>query len=143
MAQTDASLSIAAIFDNLSAVKDFVRRQSEMLRVPEILSGKLELVVEELFLNIVNYAHPKLKEEVEIHCSRHSVGDTENEMICIAMRDWGPPFNPLEKDNPALEQNVGERPIGGLGVYLVTQMADHCTYARQDENNCFTVCFHL
>ncbi|MBM9511233.1 ATP-binding protein [Desulfogranum marinum] len=143
MAQTDSSLSIAADFGNLSAVKDFVRRQAKMLRVPERLSGKLELVVEELFLNIVNYAHPKLKEEVDIRCSRHSNGDTQGEMICIAIQDWGPPFNPLEKDNPALEQNVEERPIGGLGVYLVTQMADYCTYARQNENNCFTVCFHL
>ena len=55
----------------------------------------------------------------------------------------GAAFNPLEKEAPTLEQDLESRPIGGLGVYLVRQMADHCAYARENDNNFFTVCFRL
>jgi len=143
MPKTDALLTVAADFNNLATVQNFVRHRAEALAAPEPLWLKLELVVEELFLNIVNHANPKTRPEVEITCSRQGVGDVLEEMLCVAMRDWGPPFNPLEKENPALEQDLESRPIGGLGVYLVTQMADHCAYARKDGSNLFTVCFRL
>ena len=143
MPNNDALLTIVADFDNLANVQDFVRRRAEELAVPNPLWFKLELVMEELFLNIVNHAKPKTRDEVEIDCIRQSFGDVSGEMFCVTVRDWGPPFNPLEKEDPALEQDLESRPIGGLGVYLVTQMADHCAYARKDGSNLFTACFRL
>jgi len=141
MSRTDTPFSIAADFDNLTAVKAFVCRRAEELAVPDLLWSKLELVVEEIFLNIVNHAQPKIREEVEILCSVQGVEDTSGEMFCIAVRDWGPSFNPLEKEDPTLEQDVDSRPIGGLGIFLVLQMSDHCTYTRENESNLLTVCF--
>jgi len=142
MPKTDIPFSIAADFDNLAVVKSFVSRRAEELAVPDLLWSKLELVVEEIFLNIVNHAQPKIREEVEILCSLQGVEDTSDEMFCIAVRDWGPSFNPLEKEDPTREQDVDSRPIGGLGIFLVLQMSDHCTYTRENESNLLTVCFH-
>lgn len=141
MNRKDAFLRIAAEFDNLLAAKAFVCRRAEMMGVPENLWSKLELVVEELFLNIVDHAQPKSGTGVEIICLRQSVGDYPEEMFCISVRDWGPPFNPLEKEAPALEQDLDGRPIGGLGIYLIIQMVDYCNYVREDECNLFTACF--
>jgi anti-sigma regulatory factor (Ser/Thr protein kinase) len=143
MAKTDEILSIAADFDNLAAATAFVRHRAEALAAPDLLWPKLELVVEEIFLNIVNYAQPKTSAEVEIGCSRQQAGDVLEEMFCVCIRDWGPPFNPLEKEDPQLEQDLESRPIGGLGIYLVRQLADHCTYDRENDCNCFTACFRL
>jgi len=143
MGNADGALSIAADFANLATAKTFVCGRAEALAVPDLLESKIELVVEELFLNIVNHARPRIKEEVEIRCARQRLREAPEEMFCIAIRDWGPPFNPLEKEPPSLEQDLDSRPIGGLGVYLVTQMADHCAYARAEESNLFTVCFRL
>jgi len=136
-------LSIAAEFNNLAAVKAFVCRRAKDLGAPDLLWSKLELVVEELFLNIVNHSSPAPRTSVDISCSRQSVGDVDDEMFCLCLRDWGPPFNPLEKEDPALEQDVELRPIGGLGIFLVIQMADHCSYRREDDSNIFSACFQM
>lgn len=143
MPETDASLSIAAEFDNLATVKAFVCRRADELAAPDLLWSKLELVVEELFLNIVNHSCQKPRSEVDISCLRQSIENAPDDMFCVSVRDWGPPFNPLEKESPMLEQDVESRPIGGLGIYLVSQMADLCTYTRQDDSNFFSVCFRM
>ena len=64
-------------------------------------------------------------------------------MFCISLRDRGQPFNPLKKEVPALEQDVDLRPIGGLRIYLVVQIADHCSYAGKDDRNIFSACFRM
>lgn len=137
----NAHLSIAADFDNLVTVKDFVCSRAGEFAVPELLWSKLELVVEELFLNIVNHSCPAPRKSVDIICSQQRIGDKADEMFCVSVRDWGPPFNPLEKESPALEEDLDSRPIGGLGIFLVIQMADHCSYTREDDSNIFSACF--
>jgi len=143
MSETDAHLSIVADFDNLAEVTAFVCRRARELTAPELLWPKIELVVEELFLNIVNHSGLPPEAVVDISCSRQRVGDGPDDMFCISLRDRGQPFNPLKKEVPALEQDVDSRPIGGLGIYLVIQMADHCSYARQDDSNIFSACFRM
>ena len=141
MPENDTPFRIGAEFNNLAAVKAFVCRRAEELEAPELLWSKLELVMEEIFLNIVHHATPKTGTEIEVNCSRLGRGDAPSGMFCVTVQDWGPPFNPLEREDPVLEQDLNSRTIGGLGIYLITQMADHCAYARQDESNIFTVCF--
>ncbi|BHH86228.1 ATP-binding protein [Desulforhopalus sp. 52FAK] len=143
MQETDGHLSINADFDNLAPVKSFVHRQAKDLMAPELLLAKLELVVEEIFLNIVNHSRPAPKTSVNISCSKQSVGEAADEMLCICVQDWGAPFNPLANDSPALEEDVESRPIGGLGIFLVIQMADHCSYRREEDSNIFSACFHM
>jgi anti-sigma regulatory factor (Ser/Thr protein kinase) len=143
MSKTDAYLSIAADFDKLDAVKAFVCRCAKDLAASDLLQSKLELVVEELFLNIVNHSCLTPKTGVDISCVLHSVGEANKEMFCVCLKDWGPPFNPLEMESPALEQDVDSRPIGGLGIFLVIQMADHCSYRREDDSNIFSACFQM
>ncbi len=144
MSQNNDFLNIGASIDNLAAVTEYISNRAETLLVPIMLLPKLELVIEELFLNIVNHANPKSRKDVEIGCTRQKTEKAPGgEMLCISTRDWGPEFNPLQKEKPLLEEDIEKRAIGGLGVYLVTEMADHCSYVRQDGSNLFTVCFKL
>ncbi|MBM9518886.1 ATP-binding protein [Desulforhopalus vacuolatus] len=143
MSETDAHLNITADFDNLAEVTAFVCQRARELTVPELLWSKLELVVEEIFLNIVNHSRLPPEAVVDISCSLQKVEDVPDDMFCVSLRDHGQPFNPLKTEAPALEQDVDSRPIGGLGIYLVTQMTDHCSYARQDDSNIFSACFRM
>lgn len=136
-------LSIVANFENLETVKSFACDRAKELGLPDLLLSKIELVMEELFLNIVDHSRPSPKTSVDINCSRQGVGEAAEEMFCICLRDWGPPFNPLENESPSLEQDVESRPIGGLGIFLVIQMTDHCNYKREDDSNIFSACFHI
>ena len=85
----------------------------ELASVDEVLYRKLNVVVDELVTNIVNYAYPNGENDyldVEI---MH-----DKELLTIRFRDGGVPFNPLEKAPPDITLPMDQRPIGGLGILL-------------------------
>ncbi len=51
------------------------------------------------------------------------------------MADNGMAFDPLQKSAPDLESSLEDRPIGGLGVFLVLEFMDDVTYQRDGEWN--------
>ncbi|NDJ13692.1 MAG: ATP-binding protein [Acidobacteriia bacterium] len=46
-------------------------------------------------------------------------------------------YNPLLRPDPNLDVPLLERKAGGLGVFLVKQLADEVEYARRDDRNHF------
>ena len=57
----------------------------------------------------------------------------------IVFTDAGKPFNPLEVPAPDVNAPESERPIGGLGIFLVRQMSESVTYRREGDRNVLTV----
>ena len=57
----------------------------------------------------------------------------------VVVTDDGKPFNPLESPEPDTSLPVEERPIGGLGIYLLRKMFDQMDYARTDGKNRVTL----
>jgi sigma-B regulation protein RsbU (phosphoserine phosphatase) len=92
------------------------------------------LILEEVGANIVNHAYrgrPDLQAHIEL---RLPPGHIETRF-----EDAGPPFNPLAAPDPDLEVELADRPVGGLGILLVKQLADDCEYARRGPLNVLTV----
>lgn len=107
-----------------AAVEEFAERDNW----PPDLVFKLNLVLEELGVNIVNYSGAT--GEIEISLA------SDEETVTIEIADNGRPFNPLaELDTPDISAPLGERPIGGLGVHLVRSMMDELSYSREDGMN--------
>ena len=107
-----------------AAVEEFAERDNW----PPDLVFKLNLVLEELGVNIVNYSGAT--GEIEISLA------SDDETVTVEIADNGRPFNPLlELDTPDVSAPLGERPIGGLGVYLVRSMMDELSYTREDGMN--------
>jgi len=50
--------------------------------------------------------------------------------LTLTVEDDGPGFDPLSLPSPNLSASVAERPVGGLGVFLVRRMMDTVSYAR-------------
>ncbi|MFC1575232.1 ATP-binding protein [Gemmatimonadota bacterium] len=55
----------------------------------------------------------------------------------IIVRDSGVAFNPLEKETPDIDAPAEERPIGGLGIFMVQKIMDDVGYERRDAENVF------
>ena len=54
----------------------------------------------------------------------------------IQLTDQGKPYDPfLESKMPDLTASVEDRLIGGLGLYLVKELASHYSYFRIDNAN--------
>ena len=49
--------------------------------------------------------------------------------------DSGPAFNPLAADDPDIHAGIDERPVGGLGVFLVKNLMDRVHYRRSEGHN--------
>ena len=107
-----------------AAVEVFAERDNW----PPDLVFKLNLVLEELGVNIVNYSGAT--GEIEISLA------SDDETVTIEIADNGRPFNPLtELDTPDISAPLGERVVGGLGVHLVRSMMDELRYSREDGMN--------
>ena len=92
--------------------------------------GKLSVVVEELVLNIVDYAN---SDYLDVEIIR------DEKSITLRFHDGGIPFNPLEKEEPDFTIPLEDRKIGGLGIFMVTKYMDTVTYERTGEENILTV----
>ena len=91
---------------------------------------EVQLAVEELLTNILNYAFTdQCEHEIRV-CLRP--GESEFE---IEVADDGRPFNPLEHPVPDLSLPLEQRPIGGLGILMIRKSMDRIAYRRADGKN--------
>lgn len=121
-------LKIAPTHEELEQVPAAVEEFAERDNWPPDLVFKLNLVLEELGVNIVNYSGAT--GEIEISLA------SDDETVTVEIADNGRPFNPLvELDTPDVSAPLSERPIGGLGVHLVRSMMDELSYTREDGMN--------
>ena len=91
---------------------------------------RMSVVVEEIVLNIVDYAG---SDYLDVEIIR------DEKSITLRFRDGGVPFNPLEKEDPDFTVPFEERKIGGLGIYMVVNYMDKVTYDYSGGENILTV----
>ena len=60
-------------------------------------------------------------------------------MARIKVRDKGQAFNPMEKENPDITLSADERPIGGLGIFMVKNIVDSIEYEYLSGENVLTM----
>ncbi|WP_461208564.1 ATP-binding protein [Desulfocurvus sp. DL9XJH121] len=133
----EETLRIPAEVERLPEARAFVVGRAEALGLPVEQVPRLELILEELLVNVASYAYSEGGGEVEIACILDNGGAAEAGEICLLLRDWGRPFDPLAAPAPDLGRGIGERTLGGLGVHLVREMADRCAYERRNGANEF------
>ena len=121
-------LKIAPSHEQLELIPTAVEEFAERDNWPPGLVFKLNLVLEELGVNIVNYSGAT--GDIEISLA------SDDERVTVVISDNGRPFNPLDDlDTPDISAPLGDRPIGGLGVHLVRSMMDELSYSREDGKN--------
>jgi anti-sigma regulatory factor (Ser/Thr protein kinase) len=57
----------------------------------------------------------------------------------LTFTDGGVPYNPLIKPDPDVTLSAVERPIGGLGIYMVKKSMDEVTYEHTGGKNILTI----
>ena len=59
----------------------------------------------------------------------------DNEVLNFIISDSGIPFDPTTKEDADTSLSAEDRPIGGLGIFLVRQLMDTINYERIDGKN--------
>ena len=123
-----------ASMDELDNVLNFIDNEIKDINDNKLLT-KFNLVVEEIFVNIVSYAY---EDNSNNNTVTISIKDNDDKTI-ITFIDSGKHFNPLIKDDPDISLSADERPVGGLGIYLVKKMMDNVEYEYKDNKNILTI----
>ena len=127
------NLSIDATNDNLAQVMDFVDSVLESNGCPMKTQMQIDLSVEEVYVNIANYAYGRAVGRADISAS------CNNGEFAVTFADSGTPYNPLAKPDPDITLPAEERQIGGLGIFLVKKTMDTVSYKHVDGKNVLTI----
>ena len=128
-------LDIEADVNNLDTVLAFVDEQLEKYGCSPKIQMQIDVAVEEIFVNIANYAY-----NPEIGLAGISVETQEEPLaVTITFTDNGVPYDPLKKPDPDVTLSAEERQIGGLGIYMVKKSMDDISYEYKDGRNILTI----
>ena len=109
---------------------DFIETIAMESKLDQGVAMSLNLALEEAVTNVIMYAYPE-----------GSDGLVEVEAIIwkdhldFIVTDSGVPFDPTSISPPDLSLDAIDRPVGGLGIYLVNSIMDHVSYERKDGKN--------
>ena len=114
-----------------AAVEEFARAENW----PADVAYQIKLAIEEVTVNVIHHAHDD--------GAGHRAGIdivSDADAVTVEIVDDGKPFDPLtEAPVPDITASIEDRPIGGLGVYLVKTMMDETRYRREDGCNRLTL----
>jgi len=101
--------------------------------LPPSAALELDLVIEELFTNMVKYS-PEGGREIEIQLER------SGPVITAVLRDFDvEPFDVTRAPEVDITRPLEERRSGGLGLHLVRQIAESLRYDYRDRTSTITV----
>ena len=128
-------LELEAVTENLQEVQSFVEDHLEASGCPMKAQMQIGVAVEEIFVNIANYAyHPdKGTATVRVEVSGAPV------CVTITFVDHGVPYDPLAKDDPDVTLSADAREIGGLGIFMTKRIMDDVAYEYKDGQNILTL----
>lgn len=93
------------------------------------IKDKVNICFEEILTNIIKYSYKDSTGHIGIRYYLTS------ERLTVVFLDSGEKFNPLEKEDPDVSLKAVDRPIGGLGIYMVKNMVDNIYYTYQENHN--------
>ena len=128
-------LEVEATIENLVLVQDFVENRLEYVECSRRSRMHLSMAVEEVFVNIANYAYSP---DTGPACVRVEVAE-EPLRATITFIDRGTPYDPLAKEDPDVTLTAEDREVGGLGVFMTKQLMDDVRYEYRDGCNILTI----
>ncbi|RAI03892.1 ATP-binding protein [Acuticoccus sediminis] len=115
--------------DELTDLLDAIEAFGEAQDLPVRTVMTLNLVLEELVTNAINYGSGPGGAVVNVWA------ELRDARVYGCVRDNGVAFNPLEHRAPNIEASIEDRPIGGLGLHIVREMAQNLDYQRVGAEN--------
>lgn len=131
-----SELRVEALVENLDKVLSYVDSLLEGAECPAPVQIQIDIAVEEIFVNIANYAYTPGKGDAILSAELTDGGKT----FRMVFKDRGIPYDPLAKEDPDITLSAEERQIGGLGIFMVKKSMDDMQYERtSDGQNILTI----
>lgn len=120
--------------NELSILANFIEELCTELDLPAETAMNINLALEEAVANIIMYAYPSREQQTILLKVTHS-----NNQLIFLLTDKGSSFDPTQVEDTDLSLSIEERPIGGLGIFLIRSIMNEVSYQRLDKENQLTM----
>ncbi|MDN3504741.1 MAG: ATP-binding protein [Rhabdochlamydiaceae bacterium] len=116
---------------NLAIILEFVNEFVHSCMTSAKVKKQIELAVEEMVVNIIQYAYDGKDGPLDIRLSQQ-----DSKLLQIELIDWGQRFDPTRLAAKDLSvDKIEELEEGGLGIFLANQVMDNIQYQRLGTEN--------
>lgn len=129
------TLTINNQIAELGKLTSFIDEIGDSCSLSPDVTMSLNLAMEEAVTNVILYAYPQDGNDYSIDIQF----TCENREMTFVIQDSGVPFDPTSKQDADITLSAEERPIGGLGIFLVRQIMTTISYSRTDGKNILTL----
>lgn len=130
----EKSIQIKNDLSQLPLLHAFLDEANETYHLHECIYLGLKLALEEAVVNIISYAYPGQEDQAIRIGMEYQPG-----RLTFVVTDFGIPFDPTSRQEPDISLSLDERPVGGLGTYLVKQLMTDVSYRRVGKKNILTL----
>jgi serine/threonine-protein kinase RsbW len=130
MEKVNFSIKLKNHLSDLGKIKKAVVKMSTSICCNKRRFKEIDLILEELFTNIVCHGFNDNKEhdiDISLTC--------DEKVLVIRMEDDGQPFDVTESVSPDTKCAIEKRCIGGLGIHFIKHFIDECKYSRKKDKN--------
>ena len=130
----EKSIILANDIAEISKLNQFIEEVGDEFSLAPDLVFNLTLVMEEAVVNVINYAYPKEDHEKIYVSARLHEGS-----IIMVIAYNGKEFDPTLAPEADITLSAEERPIGGLGIFLIRNIMNEVKYERIEGRNILTL----
>lgn len=117
-------IALKALRENLPDLLGFIEKACQQEQLSRQVSLDIKLAVEEACVNLIKHGYAGLAPGmIEISFQRL------DQQVQITIMDFGHKFDPTTFQPPERTSEWDQRPVGGLGVFLIRQVMDEVRYA--------------
>jgi serine/threonine-protein kinase RsbW len=121
-------MKVKASRENLSDLLLFVEHACSRYHISRQTSLNLKLAVEEACVNIIEHGYTgTIPGMIEV------TFQASDQQVSIGIVDFGRRFDPTIHPPPDTSSEWDQRPVGGLGVFLMMQLMDEVRYSSAPE----------
>jgi len=132
------SLKVPNRIDELAGIAEFLEETGDEWGLDPSVVLSINLVIEEAFTNIVSYGYDDQSDHIiEIQCK------LKDKEIGIVITDDGHAWDPTLREEPDISLGPEDRPVGGLGIFLMKKMMDKVGYERNENKNILSLTKYL
>ena len=120
--EASGSVTLDATLDNFDAALKLVRDELGARHCPITVQHKVDVALEELFVNVCKHAYADQEEPGKVQIGY--LYNANPHAITVSVTDWGVPFDPTADD-------IDE----GLGLLMAKKSTDDFSYVRDEDAN--------
>jgi len=135
-----ASGTFRRSFDAIDDIFAFTADAFDRERIEPGVRPSVDLVLEELFTNVVKYGHSGETPEMPLRVELTKVPDG---VEVVFTDDDATPFDPTRAPEVDIEAPIEERRPGGLGLHLIRKLVESIEYRYVEESRQGQVRFRI